>query len=140
MRKHLYTKTTPTLQGSLWFSYKELNLNKNKMFVTEKNFPNVYSTTGFINLGDVKHYHTNAIALSAKFLKGMGQNACIYFVPMFEMPFICYKDESGEVKLRVIGYFDTAKTVFQSIDWDNNYSFIGLIEEVNRGQFDIIEE
>lgn len=110
------------------------------MFVTEKNFPNVYSTTGFINLGDTKHYHTNAIALSEKFLKGMGQNACIYFVPMFEMPFICYKDENGGVKLKVIGYFDTAKTVFQSMDWDNNYTFVGLIEEVNPGQFDIIEE
>lgn len=140
MRKYLYTPTTGGKQGSLWFSYAELNLNKNKMFVTEKNYPNVYSTTGFINLGDTKHYHTNAVALSARFLKDMGTNACIYFVPLIEMPFICYKDENGEVKCRVIGYFDYAKTVFQKINWDNDYSFVGLIEEINEGQWDIIEE
>lgn len=141
MRKHLYTKTTANGQGSLWFSYGELKLNIAKMFVTEARFPNVYSTTGFINLGNERHYHENALLLAKRLLKEANGSACIYFVPMYEKPFICYKDSAdGEVKLKVVGYFDYAGTVFERIGYDEKFAMIGLIEEVNREQFDIIEE
>ena len=141
LRKYLYTKTTTNGQGSLWFSYGELKLNINKMFVTEARFPNVYSTTGFINLGNERHYHENALLLAKRLLKEANGSACIYFVPMYEKPFICYKS-SGEdaVKLEVVGYFDYAGTVFERIGYDEKFAMIGLIEEVNREQFDIIEE
>lgn len=141
MRKHLYTKTTPTRQGSLWFSYEELKLNKDKMFVTEARFPNVYSKTGFINLGPENNFHTNGLLLAKQMLKEANDSACIYFLPLYEKPFICYKDSAGgEVKLEVVGYFDFAGTVFERIGYDEKFAMIGLIEEVNRGQFDIIEE
>ena len=142
MRKQLYTKTTPSRQGSLWFSYEELKLNKNKMYVTEGRFPDVYSTTGFINLGDERHYHENGLLLAKKMLKDAPGSACVYFVPLTDLPFICYKSSvDGEVQLKVVGYFDYAKTVFERIGWDKDYAYIGLIEEVNPGgQWDIIEE
>ena len=138
LRKHLYRKTDVE-QGSLWYSYKELNLNKKKMYVTEKKFPDLYSNNGFINLGNEAHFHSSAKMICMKLLDGM-ENACIYFVPLYEKPFVCYKGESGEVELKVVGYFDTAKTVFEKIEFDKDYQYIGLIEEVDPEKWDIIEE
>lgn len=140
MRKYLYTITTPTRQGSLWFKFAELGLDKAKMFVTEERFPDIYSTTGFINLGDEKHYHENALILANKLLEGFGTDARIYFVPYNEKPFICQRDASGEVKLIVVGYFDTARTVFQRVNWDDDVVYTGLLEEVEPEKWDIIEE
>ena len=142
MRKYLYTPTTPDRQGSLWFSHRELRLDPAKNYVTEKRFPDIFSDTGFINLGDRKHIHDNAKVLAAKLLDGM-ENAVIFFLTASDSPkpFVCYKDEAGAVVLRTIGYFDYASTVFEKFNWDRDYLHTGLIEEIDdEGHWDIIEE
>lgn len=139
MRKYLYTKTTKERQGSLWFSHEELGLDLRKMFVTEVRYPDVYSDTGFINLGDEKHFHNNAMAMASKILRGT-HSSCLYFVPLTEKPFVCYLNEEGTVDLKVVGYFDYAKTVFEKFGYDHGYAHTGLFEEVNPRQWDIIEE
>lgn len=139
MRQNLYRRTTPAKQGSLWFSYAELGLDIKKMYVTEEKFPDLYSTTGFINLGDSAHFHENAKILAMRVLKDV-DSLCLFFVPFTEKPFICYKDENDKVVLKVVGYFDYAKDVFKNVNWDNDYRLVGLIEEIDPQKWDIIEK
>ena len=139
MRKYLYTKTTKERQGSLWFTHEELKLDLKKMFVTEARYPHLYSDTGFINLGDEKHFHDNAKVMAAKILPGT-HSACLYFVPLIEKPFVCYLNDKGIVELKVVGWFNYASTLFEKFGYDGGYAHTGLFEEVNPRQWDIIEE
>lgn len=121
----------------LYFTYGELGLDIKKKALTQKMYPELYSTTGFINFGN--DMMGNAELLAKKvFSKRKGGNMCIFFVPLYEHPFIIYQDGENVIT-HVVGYFDEANTVFQKVGYDRNFSYVGVIEEVKEGMWDIME-
>lgn len=134
MRKQLYDSIE-----TAWYTYDELGLDINKMFVTEEKFPNIYGESGLINLGDEVEYRKNALRLAEKLLDGM-EDACIFFVPYYDRLFFCTKGYTGEVELHEVDYFGYISEAFEDIGYDRKYRHVGLIEEISPLKWDIIEE
>lgn len=141
MNRKIFEKNLDGSQGYLYFSYDELNLDKGKMYLTGAKFPQFYNTEGWIKLGTPKQYRAYAENRFKPWLLDQPQNLKIglFFVPLFEKPFVCYLDEERNFRLVDCGYFDRAKTVFQAVDFGKDFDAIGLIENVMGEDWDIIE-
>ena len=141
MNKKIFEVPIDGSQGYLYFKHEELGLDLVKNFLTQRRFPDVYSTDGWINLGsDAEHMHSRAEQIFGPILRSVANvNVRLFVVPLYEKPFICYLDDGGVFKLDVVGYFDRANTVFEKVNYDKDVVATGLIEEVKDGIWDLIE-
>ena len=126
-----------------YFTYAQLGLDIKKCALTQRKYPEIYATTGWINFGKgAKHTHENALIMAKKiFTKRNGGRMCLYFVPLYDdpKPFVIYQTEDGEVKLETIGYFNYAKTLFEKFGYDKDFAAIGVIVETKEQLWDIVE-
>lgn len=141
MNKKIFEVPIDGSQGYLFFKHEELGLDIAKNFLTQRRFPQVYSTDGWVNLGkDESHMHARVEQIFGPILRSMSNvKATLFFVPLYEKPFICHLDDAGVFKLDVAGYFDKAGTVFERVGYDQNCVATGLVEEVKEGVWDLIE-
>ena len=127
--------------GAVVFSWKELGLDKTKNVVTKEKFADLYSRMGYINFGSKANYHANARLFAEKVFKKLGVDSImLMFLTGGEKHFVYYKDENGIGFTEIYPYDDYMKNAFQKVDWGNGYENLGLIEEVEDGKWQIIED